>query len=254
MGNYGWSWKEVLPYFLKSERSRLENLRNSPYHSRNGELSVEYNQFRTKLIKAFVESAKYLGQKEVDYNSGHQLGVSYLQSNTLQGKRHSAYRAFIEPILHRSNLHIMINTRVTKILIDPITKVTYGIELVRKKKRFRIMARKEVILSAGAFSSPHLLIVSGIGTKSDLQRIKVPLIKELPVGKIMYDHLSHIGPTFIVNTTGESLNTERALNPDNLFEYIQGRGILTVPGGVEGIIEIIYILTISFRHFSFDKV
>jgi choline dehydrogenase-like flavoprotein len=232
MGNYGWSWKEVLPYFRRSERSTLRNLKNSTYHGENGPLSVAYNQHRTVLVKAFVESAKFLGQKEVDYNSGQQLGVSYLQGNTLRGRRHSAYKAFLEPILDRSNLHIMINTRVTKILIDPVTKITYGVELVRNRKRYRMVARKEVILSAGTFSSPQLLIVSGVGPKSDLESIDVPLIKDLPVGKIMYDHLSLIGPTFIVNTTGESINSDRAVRPDNVIKYLHGRGLLTVPGGV----------------------
>lgn len=194
-------------------------------------MSVEYNRHRTVLADTFIKAAKYLGQSEVDYNSGDQLGVSYLQANTKNGRRHSAFKAFIEPFMNRPNLHIMINTRVTKVLIDPKTKLAYGVELLRNRKRYRISARKEVILSAGTFLSPQLLMLSGIGTRSDLQRIGVPLIKELPVGKIMYDHLTHIGCTFIVNTTGESLNSDRAIQPQNVVEFAKGRGILTVPGG-----------------------
>jgi choline dehydrogenase-like flavoprotein len=158
-GNYGWSWNEVLPYFLKSERSTLEGLENSPYHNRHGESSVEYNRHRTPYSKLFVDASKYLGLREVDYNSGQQLGVSFLQANTLNGRRHSAFRAFIEPILNRPNLHVMINTRATKVLIDPKTKIAYGVELLRNRKRYRIMTRKEVILSAGAFMSPQMLMV-----------------------------------------------------------------------------------------------
>lgn len=234
-GNTGWSWSEVLPYFLRSERSTLGDLRNSRNHNSNGWLNVEYNQFRTQLAEGFVKANNYLGINQIDYNSGNQLGVSYLQANTKRGKRHSAYKAFLEPILGRPNLHIMVSTRVTKVLIDPKTKVAYGVEMLRNRKRTQVMARKEVILSAGTFSSPQLLMLSGVGAKKDLSRIGVPLIKELPVGKLMYDHVSHLGPTFVVNTTGESLNTDRALNVNAALEYLGGRGILTVPGGVEAL-------------------
>lgn len=195
---------------------------------------MEYNQHRTALAKAFVEASKFMGQSEIDYNSGQQLGASFLQANTQHGKRHSAFRAFIEPIINRENLHVMVNTRVTKILIDPSTKITYGLEFVRNRKRFRVIARKEVILSAGTFSSPQLLMLSGVGMRDQLARIGVPLIQDLQVGASMYDHVSHFGLTFIVNTTKESLNTDRTLQPDSIREYLQGRGLLTIPGGVEG--------------------
>lgn len=67
--------------------------------------------------------------------------------------------------------------------------------------------------------------------KTDLDRIGVPVIKELPVGKIMYDHVTHIGVVFLANTTGESLNTDRAIQPSNVIKYLHGQGILTIPGG-----------------------
>ena len=67
--------------------------------------------------------------------------------------------------------------------------------------------------------------------KSDLNRIGVPVIQELAVGKIMYDHVTHIGVVFVANTTGESLNSDRAIQPTNVARYLHGQGILTVPGG-----------------------
>lgn len=225
----------MLPYFLKSEKSSISKLNRSPYHNPNGYLSVEHNRYRTILAESFVKACKYLGQSEVDYNSGHQLGASFLQANTKNGIRHSAFRAFIEPIIDRPNLHVMINTRVTKVLIDPTTKVTYGVEFVRNRKRYRVMARKEVILSAGTFSSPHLLMLSGVGDQNDLRKIGVQTIQNLPVGKLMYDHATLIGLTFIVNTTGVSLNSDRALQPQNFLKLLRGEGILTVPGGVEAL-------------------
>ena len=234
-GNPGWSWNEVLPYFKRSERSTLRNSKNSANHGTNGWLNVEDNQFRTPLAEGFVRANQYLGQREVDYNSGDQLGVSFLQANTLRGRRHSAFTSFLKPVLSRPNLHIMVNTRATKILIDPKTKTAHGVEFLRKRKRFHVKARKEVISSAGTFLSPQLLMLSGIGAKSDLSRIGVPIIQDLPVGKLMYDHWSHLGPTYIVNTTGKSLNTERVLQPNVMIQYLQGTGPLTIPGAVEAL-------------------
>lgn len=234
-GNPGWSWADVHPLFLKSERAALKNLRNSPHHSSNGWLHVEDNQLVTPLADGFVQASKYMGMREVDYNSGEQLGVSYLQSNTMRGKRHSAYQAFIKPILHRPNLHIMVNTRATKVLINPKTKVAQGVEYLRQRKRLQVKARKEVILSAGTFLSPQLLMLSGVGDRKDLSRLGIPVIKDLPVGKVMYDHWSHLGPTFVTNTTGQSLNAERAVQPENIARFIQGEGPLTIPGGVEAL-------------------
>ena len=238
-GNTGWSWDEVLPYFLKSERATLRNLRHSKYHNRHGWLSVEYVPWRSTVSKAFVESHKYLGLNEVDYNTGDQLGVAYLQATTKKGQRHSAYRAYLEPILGRSNLHIMVNTRVTKILIDPKTKTAYGAEFLRNRRRTRVVARKEVILSAGAFASPQLLMLSGIGMKKEMSRLGIPLIKNLAVGAMMYDHLSYLGPTIIVNTTRQSFKVQNSFRPggfEDFLDYLNnGRGPLTVPGGVEAL-------------------
>lgn len=234
-GNNGWSWKEVLPYFLKSERSSLKNLWNSPNHNSKGELGVEYNRHRTVIGEAFVNANKYLGQPEIDYNSGSNLGVSYMQGNTLNGMRHTAYRAFVKPILHRPNLHIMINTRVTKLLIDPTTKTAFGVELLRNRRRMTIKARKEVILSSGTFHSPQLLMLSGIGMRSDLQKFNIPVIHELPVGKIMSDHLCHYGPTFVLNTTGNSFSLNDIFEPRHIGEYLHMKGPLTVIGGNEAL-------------------
>ena len=234
-GNNGWSYKDVLPYFLKSERSTLQNLRDSSNHNSDGELSVEYNRFKTKIAEDFVGANKFLGQQEIDYNSGDNLGVSYVQTNSLHGKRHSAYRAFIEPILDRPNLHIMLNSQVTKVIIDPDTKTASGVELVRFKRSMRFDATKEVILAAGAFHSPQLLMLSGVGVKEDLEKHGITSIYELPVGKTMFDHVFHFGLTFIFNTTGNSFNLHELLSSQTFFDYLNGQGPLTVNRGGEAL-------------------
>uniref|UniRef100_A0A336M2J5 CSON009341 protein n=2 Tax=Culicoides sonorensis TaxID=179676 RepID=A0A336M2J5_CULSO len=235
MGNEGWSYNEILPYFKKSENNNLKGLENSTYHGKGGPMNTEYPQHRTKYAKAFMEAQKHIGIKRVDYNGESQLGTSYVQANTLHGRRQSAASAFIDPILwNRPNLHILTEARVTKVLIDPDTKEAYGVEYVRFKKRNNVFAAKEVILSAGAFSSPQILMLSGIGQEHELKRIGVPLLQDLPVGKVMYDHLCHFGPTFTVNTSGISVSSDRVLFPHNLKEYFTtGGSPLSIIGGVE---------------------
>lgn len=85
-GNEGWSYKEVLPYFKKSERADLGGLENTPFHSADGELSVQYPPYRSGLVQAFVRGAIESGYNATDYNSDQQIGVSFIQSTTLGGK------------------------------------------------------------------------------------------------------------------------------------------------------------------------
>ena len=237
LGNYGWGYdKYALPAFKKSERARLKHFYKPAFHNTSGLLSVQHNPFKTPIANIFVEANKAMGLDEIDYNADQNIGVAHLQATTLNGRRHSAYSSFIKPALHRQNLHIMLNTRVTKVLIDPKTKVAYGVEMFRKKRRVVISARKEVILSAGSFHSPQLLMLSGIGLKSDLDRIGVPLIQDLPVGKEMYDHISFIGLLIKTNLTNpKNLRFTPANWIPMLADYLNGKGFLTIANGVEAL-------------------
>ncbi|GAB0093768.1 glucose dehydrogenase [Sergentomyia squamirostris] len=234
-GNKGWSYNEVLPYFMKSERSTLKGLENSPYHNRNGNLNIEFVPYRTKAVHAFVKGAKQAGYMKVDYNGETQLGVSYVQANTQRGIRHSAATAFLKPIMYtRPNLKVLINTRVTKVLIDPENKIAYGVEYVRNKKTKQAYAVREVVLSAGTFNSPQILMLSGVGPEDHLKELQIPVLKNLPVGQVMYDHMSHSGLAFVVNTTGYTPYTNR-INIFHIKDYLRGTGIFTMIGGVEAL-------------------
>lgn len=235
-GNYGWSYPEVLPYFIKSEKANLKGKESSPYHGRNGLLSVEDVPYRSKLVHAFVRGSIEQGHREVDYNGADQLGVSYVQATTNRGIRDSAARSYIDPIFkYRSNLHILTSSRVTKVLIDQMTQTAYGVRYVKNKRTYYVTARNEVILSCGTFNSPQLLMLSGIGPTEHLNSIGVPVIKHLPgVGQNMYDHMSHFGPTFVVNTTKSTLNAQ-LIGLTDVKQLFNGKGILTTIGGVEAL-------------------
>ncbi|EDW00243.1 glucose dehydrogenase [FAD, quinone] [Drosophila grimshawi] len=237
-GNHGWSYNEVLPYFLRSESAQLQGLEHSPYHNHSGPLRVENVRFRTQLAHAFVAASVEAGHPHTDYNGESQMGVSYVQATTINGRRHSAFSAYIQPVRNRRpNLHIFPFTRVTRVLFDETSKSAKGIELVYKRTKYRFIAHKEVILSAGAFNSPQLLILSGIGPEDNLKAIGLPVIQALPVGKLLYDHMCHFGPTFVTNTTGQSIFTSRITLPDILSFYLAGNGAtrLSSIGGVEAL-------------------
>lgn len=235
-GNPGWAYADILPYFKKTERANLRGHEQSPYHGHTGELSVEDPPYRSPLVHAFVAASREAGHREIDYNGAEQVGVSYVQATTIRGVRHSAARSFITPAVEqRKNLHILTSTRATRVLIDPRTKTAYGIEYVRNRRTHKATARMEVILSAGTFNSPQLLQLSGIGPVEQLQRIGVPIVHPLAgVGGNMYDHMSHFGPTFTVNTTGASLDVTQIGAPQ-LAQLLHGQGILTTIGGVEAL-------------------
>ncbi|EDW06812.1 glucose dehydrogenase [FAD, quinone] [Drosophila mojavensis] len=234
-GNHGWSYDEVLPYFLRSESAQLQGLEHSPYHNHSGPLSVEDVRYRSSLAHAYVRAAQQAGHSRTDYNGESQLGVSYVQANTLKGRRHSAFSAYIEPVRPlRKNLHILTMARVTRVLIDESTKSAIGVELLHGRRRFEVRARKEVILSAGAFNSPQLLMLSGIGPEDNLRAIGLPVVQALPVGKLLYDHMCHFGPTFVTNTTGQTIFASSLTLPA-LKDFLLGRADtrLSSIGGVE---------------------
>ncbi|XP_025603101.2 glucose dehydrogenase [FAD, quinone]-like [Athalia rosae] len=235
-GNYGWGPNETLHYYMKSENAKLAAHPNSPYHNRNGYLNVEDVPYRTDMSGTFLRAAEEAGHKILDYNGEDQLGFSYVQSTLRNGRRCSAAKAFLRPVIGRPNLHVIANTRVTKILIHEGTKIAYGVEFIRKRQRTRVFTRKEVILSSGAFNSPQLLMLSGVGPKEHLEELGIPVIQNLRVGKNLQDHISYIGLTFLVSNVGESINQSMLFtNPDYIIQWLNGEGPLTMTGGVEAI-------------------
>ena len=187
-GNEGWTFKQLLPYFKKSEFN--EDITND-FHGNGGELNVTFQKtFQTPYARAFVEACKENGIPENnDYNGTHQTGVGMFQFTIRNGRRHSTATAFLKPALQRPNLRVITQARVLQILIDGnrATGVEY---LTAGKNPRKVYAAKEIILSAGAFQSPQLLLLSGIGDGETLNAQGIAVKKELPgVGNNLQDHL-----------------------------------------------------------------
>jgi len=161
---------------------------------------------------------------------------NFFQATMKNGRRYSTNTAFLFPASMRSNLHVKKQSTVTRIIIEKGTKKTIGVEFVSNRKKYRVFVRKEVIISGGAINSPQLLMLSGIGPKEHLRDLKIPLIKNLPVGENLMDHVALGGLSVLINDT-ISLKTERLLkNPLNMYKYISNfNGPYTIPGGAEAL-------------------
>jgi choline dehydrogenase len=185
MGNEGWSWDDVLPYFEKSE----DQLRGDmPTHGRGGELAVSDFPEQHPISKALVDACVEAGiAYKDDLNDGDQEGTSWFQMTARNGRRCSTAVGFLHPVMHRDNLTVETRAMTTRILFEG--KRAVGVEFVQNGMLRTVRARKEVLLAAGAVESPKLLEISGIGQGALLQSLGVPLIHELPgVGENLQDH------------------------------------------------------------------
>ncbi|XP_063697755.1 glucose dehydrogenase [FAD, quinone]-like [Culicoides brevitarsis] len=235
-GNPGWGWKDALPYYKKLENVKIPELRNSPLRGTNGPLDIEYANFRSPLLDAFLDAGREMGYQVGDPNGESQLGFSQCQATMRRGRRCSASKAYIRPAAGRPNLHISMKSRVTKVVIDKNTKTAIGVEFYKNKRKYFLRATKEVILAAGAIGSPHLLLLSGVGPAEHLREFGIPVMQNLQgVGENLQDHNTLSGLTFLVNDS-ITISDSTAQKPLNLVDYwFEGKGPLTLPGGAEGL-------------------
>ena len=222
-GNPGWSYEEVLPYFKKMES--WQNGADS-YRGGDGPLNVsEVSSQLHPLCNNFLAAAQEIGIRlNPDMNGESQEGVGNYQITTHKGQRMSASRAYLWPVMSRSNLTIVKKALASKILIRD--KRAYGVEYLKSGKLHKVEASREVILCAGSINSPQLLQLSGIGPKKVLESASVRIIHDSPaVGKNLQDHL---GVSYFYKSKVPTLNDQ--LRPI-LGKVYQGiRYILTRTG------------------------
>ncbi|XP_014281429.1 glucose dehydrogenase [FAD, quinone] [Halyomorpha halys] len=227
-GNPGWSYQEVLPYFLKLENMSIPKLAASKYHSTTGPVHIQY-PFQTRLGKMFLEAGKELGYDTVDYNNPNtMIGLSPTQTTIRGVRRESAASAYLLPVKTRPNLHIVKNAYVTNLLIDSNSKKVYGLKFIKNSKKRKVRAKNEIILSAGTFGSPKILMLSGIGPADHLKKIGIPVVADLPVGYNLQEHLG-TAVSFLINTT-DSITIPKLLRgaPNSFVQWFRGeKGIFS---------------------------
>jgi choline dehydrogenase len=232
-GNPSWSYSDVLPYFIKSENSGLK-VSDPTFHGIDGYLSVE-DAYQTPISEAFIQGLQQLGLPYIDYNSNSSLGVSMLQATTQRGRRHSAAKAFLKPVRHRPNLHILTGALVTKVLINRKTKEAYGVEYERFGKTYKVGVTKEVVVCAGPISSPQLLMLSGIGPREHLEDFGIAVVQDLQVGQNLQDHLAFLGLSFVTNQD-VTMRFSDLYKPKNIRDFlVSGTGRWTSIGGAQAI-------------------
>jgi len=208
LGNKGWGYDKVLPYFKKFECQ--ENGENE-YHGVDGELKVSNLRLKREIAELFIQASQEIGiPYNPDCNGEQQEGVGYFQQTSFKGFRKSSYRSFLnKKIRGRKNLTIVTNTQISKLIFED--KRVIGVNCIQSYKQpdKTIYANNEVILSAGSISSPQILQLSGIGDAKQLEKLGIDVVHNNPsVGKNLQDHLQ-VRMVFKTNTRtlNDELNT-----------------------------------------------
>ncbi len=186
LGNLGWGYEDVLPYFTKSERNSRGA---SDWHGASGLLDVTDPSAPHPYSLAFVEAAAELGHaRNPDFNGARQDGAGLWQRTIKDGTRSSTARAFLHPALVRSNLLVLTGAEATRIVFEG--RRATGVRYVRNGITEEVSARGEVVLCGGTVNSPHLLMLSGIGPADHLRGLGIPVLEDVPgVGRNLQDHV-----------------------------------------------------------------
>ncbi len=217
-GADGWGYDDVLPYFRRSESNeRGEN----EFHGAGGPLAVSDSRAMSPLIETMIEASRLAGHElNDDFNGARQDGVGRFQLTQRDGRRCSTATAFLHPAAQRPNLDVITDAMALRILFDGARAV--GVEVARGGTVEQIRADREVILSAGAYQSPVLLMISGIGPADDLRLFGIDVREDLPVGHDLQDHCMAQ-----LNYETDEQSLFGAFTPDNFALLEKGLGPLT---------------------------
>ncbi|XP_054709560.1 glucose dehydrogenase [FAD, quinone]-like [Uloborus diversus] len=227
-GATGWSYKDVLPYFKKMEDNRNVDVVSNGYHGVGGPVTVERPWYRGEVKIPLIKSAIELGYHFRDVNGQLQTGFNDHQAFMRDGQRCSTAKAYLVPAENRTNLHILPNAMVRKVIIK--NKRAVGVLFDHSGDTYEVRATREVILSAGAINTPQILMLSGVGPRKELERHKIKVEADLHVGMNLQDH---IGPTqeFVTDasipTYAEKLRDPNNLVYEQVYEPYENKPLIT---------------------------
>lgn len=230
LGNPGWAWDDVLPYFKKSESYQHGA---DEFHGADGELRVEERRVNWEILDAWREAAAQSGIPKIDeFNRGDNFGNAYFQMNQRSGRRWSAARAFLDPARKRPNLTLLTEAQATELCFGEAPLRATGVQVRLPGGTQTFTARHEVLLAAGAIASPQLLNLSGIGRPQDLKPFGIHCRHVLEgVGQNLHDHLQirtiyQVDNTVTLNQRANSLWGKVMMG---LEYFIKHTGPLTMP-------------------------
>jgi 4-pyridoxate dehydrogenase len=234
-GARGWSYADVLPYFRRCET--WENGTDT-YRGSEGSLGTEFAKTEDPLYEAWLEAAKACGYPITpDYNGKQQVGFGRGQYTIRDGRRSSTANAFLKPARNRANLTVATDAHSTRVLLDGTR--AKGVEFVQNGSMQRATAAREVIVATGAFNTPQLLMLSGIGPAEHLRSFGINVVADLPVGKNLQDHLG----AYMTYTRRQPGTFHREMRFDRMAmsmvrAYLFGTGPGTVvPGGLHAFVK-----------------
>ncbi|GAB4130627.1 MAG: choline dehydrogenase [Raineya sp.] len=220
LGCQGWSYEDVLPYFIKSENNEDYEKLNPKYHGKGGLLNVRSAYTHYSVSEHFIQACIEAGIPfNPDFNGEQQDGTNFFQFTIKDFKRHSTASAFLNPAKKRKNLRIITKSIVSRVIIEECR--AKGVEILTGKNTTeKIFAQKEVILSAGAFGSPQILMLSGVGDVHFLKSLGIEVKKNLPgVGQNLQDHcFAIVSSTSKVATANHDLKIHRQIK--SIVEYL----------------------------------
>ena len=216
LGNPGWGWADVRPFFLKAEHNERGA---GPHHASGGPLNVMDLRSPNPVAERFVRAALQAGlPANGDFNGDTQEGAGWYQVTHRGGERFSAAKAYLTPHLGRPNLHVLTGVRATRLLFEG--RRATGVEYLPAGGGAprRLLARREVLLSAGALQSPQLLMLSGVGDGAALQRLGLPVVADLPaVGAHLHDHVD-----VVQVVTAPGVHDLFGVSPAGAWRVLQG--------------------------------
>lgn len=217
LGARGWSYREVLPYFIRSEHN--ENFRHSDYHGSDGPMNVRTVTHPNPLNASFFESLASLGVRpRADLTGADTEGMALRQVSIREGKRETSASALLRPALGRPNLRVLTHLRVTRIVLDGRRAV--AVEARSRDAELTVRARREIVLAAGALQSPQLLMLSGIGDGEHLRSLGIEVRHALRgVGRNLHDHVA--GPVHMVTADPSSYGLSWRALPRNAWALAQ---------------------------------
>jgi len=237
LGNEGWSYDDVLPYFKKAEHN--ERWCND-FHGSGGPLNVAEQVDPNKLNEAFLHAAGQSGYQRVDdFNGANQEGVGYYQVTQKEQQRWSAASAYLRPAVerNRNNVHVISDALVERIILDQTRAM--GVRYSQNGRDDVARCSREIILAGGAVNSPQLLMLSGIGPADHLRSVDIEPVIDLPVGQNLQDHLAVL--IMFARTEGSEFRDNMRLDKmalNMMRAWMFGTGPATVvPGGLHAFIK-----------------
>ena len=234
LGNHGWSYDDVLPLFKRAENN--EQFKDG-FHGQGGPLNVTYPRHESPITKLFLDAAAlHQIRPNPDYNGAEQEGAFEYQVTHKNGERCSAAKAYLTPNLSRKNLEILTRAVSARVVIE--NRRACGVSYYQGSELKEVRARREVILAGGAFGSPQLLQLSGIGAGEDLKKVGIHVVNELPgVGKNLQDHIDYVQSWRVpsnTETVGASLRGAAKIT-SAMFEWRNKRsGLITTTYATAG--------------------